>query len=254
VAGARSAHATHFRHGNISWDVVRTDVGSFRQPGPTLAPNAASINPTTGVYSWNTTGATLGPVALNTLYSTQVTIEERDCLDNCPIDFNPDQSDIDGDGLGDVCDPEDVPMNVTRLRMKGDTSTHGDNGSVLAKGHFVSLLPADLFTHVQGVTFRVRDRFESDVTHFWTPSECAITSGTGRVRCQSADKRFAADFRPVPATPTAVRWSFKMKKQPVLAPFKGPIAVTLSYGAGIDRVGRIQDCASKNVSIVCEEL
>jgi cysteine-rich repeat protein len=425
---------------------LEADTGAFRQPGPTQAPNAASIDTNTGLYSWNTTGATLGPVALNTLYSTQVTIEERDgmgnvkgkaavdffiqlvpdiadppvfsapacgstinlqtgvpnsfnvqasdadagdvvtlnvaglppgatmtpplpttgnpvsslfawtpmvgqagsyvvtftatdqtfqqalcsvtllvtsqcgdgnldpgeqcdpgpdvpgdccsadcehepngttcnggqscggpdtcqagvctpgvgggdgdgdgvidCLDNCPIDFNPDQSDIDGDGLGDVCDPEDVPMNVTRLRMKGDTSSKNDNGSILAKGHFVSLLPADLFTHAQGVAFRVRDRLESDATYFWPALECAVTSGTGRVRCQSADKRFTADFRPVPATPTAVRWSFKMKKQPVLAPFKGPIAVTLSYGPGIDRVGRIQDCAAKNVSIVCKE-
>ncbi|HEV7732924.1 MAG TPA: putative Ig domain-containing protein [Candidatus Binatia bacterium] len=425
---------------------LEADGGTFRQPGPSQAPNAATIDANTGVYSWNTVGATLGPVALNTLYSTQVTIEERnglnvvigkvavdffiqlvpdvadppvfsapvcgstivlqagvpnsfnvqasdadagdvvslnaaglplgasmtpplptsgnpvssvfawtplveqagsyvvtftaadqsfqqalcsvtlevtsqcgdgnldpgeqcdpgadvagdccsvdcqlepngttcnggascggpdtcqvgictpgagggdgdgdgviDCLDNCPLDPNADQADIDGDGLGDVCDPEDVPMNVTRLRMKGDTSSNNDNGSVLAKGHFVSLLPAELFTSVQGVSFRVRDRFESDVTHFWPAVECQITSGTGRVRCQSADKRFRADFRPVPATPTAVRWSFKMKKQAVLAPFKGPIAVTLSYGPGIDRVGRIQDCAAKNVSIVCKE-
>jgi hypothetical protein len=51
--------------------------GGFVQPGPTDAPNAASINATSGLYSWNTTGATLAAGALNTLYSTQVTIEER---------------------------------------------------------------------------------------------------------------------------------------------------------------------------------
>jgi cysteine-rich repeat protein len=58
------------------------DTGAFTQPGPPTAPNSASIDPSSGVYSWNTTGATLGPVALNTLYSTQVTIEERDAQNN----------------------------------------------------------------------------------------------------------------------------------------------------------------------------
>ncbi len=27
-----------------------------------------------------------------------------DSLDNCPLAFNPDQSDVDGDGIGDACD------------------------------------------------------------------------------------------------------------------------------------------------------
>jgi cysteine-rich repeat protein len=58
------------------------DTGAFVQPGPPQAANSASINPTSGVYTWDTTGATLGPVALNTLYSTQVTIEERDAQNN----------------------------------------------------------------------------------------------------------------------------------------------------------------------------
>jgi hypothetical protein len=29
------------------------------------------------------------------------------CLDNCPLVFNPDQADLDQDGLGDACDPDD---------------------------------------------------------------------------------------------------------------------------------------------------
>jgi cysteine-rich repeat protein len=50
----------------------------FHQPGPPNATNAATINPTTGVYTWNTTGATVGTSGSNTYYSTQVTIEDRD--------------------------------------------------------------------------------------------------------------------------------------------------------------------------------
>jgi hypothetical protein len=48
----------------------------FTQPGPPNATNAASIS-SSGLYTWNTTGATLGGSGLNTLYSTQITIEDR---------------------------------------------------------------------------------------------------------------------------------------------------------------------------------
>ena len=58
---------------NSSTDNVN---GVFRQPGPPNATNAATINANTGVYTWNTTGATLAGGSLNTLYSTQVIIED----------------------------------------------------------------------------------------------------------------------------------------------------------------------------------
>lgn len=51
--------------------------GGFTQPGPLFAPNAATVS-VSGVYTWDTTGATLGPAGTNTLYSTQVTIEDID--------------------------------------------------------------------------------------------------------------------------------------------------------------------------------
>jgi hypothetical protein len=44
--------------------------GTFNQP-----PGAAVSS--TGLYTWNTAGVTLGPAGYNTLYSTQVIIEER---------------------------------------------------------------------------------------------------------------------------------------------------------------------------------
>ncbi len=422
------------------------DTGAFTQPGPPDAPNSASIDPNTGVYTWNTTGATLGPVALNTLYSTQVTIEERDamnnvkgkvavdffiqlvpdvndppvftaptcgstigglagtpitfnvsasdgdagdvvtlnvaglpagasmapplptagnpvssvfswtpmigqagsyivsftatdqtsqqalcsvtlevssqcgdgsidpgeqcdpgpdvpgdcctsdcefeddgttcgaapvcggpntcqagvctpgaggadgdgdgvidCDDNCPVTPNPDQSDIDGDGLGDVCDPNDGPQKIIRATLKGDSNPVTDTGKLVAKGDFVALLPVEQLTHLQGIGFRVSDTRETDTTYFWPPSECAFTPNNGRIKCKSADKRYRADLKPVPKQPSAVRWKFKMIKQGALAPFRDPITVTLTYGPGIDRVGIIVDCAIKTNGIVCKE-
>jgi hypothetical protein len=421
------------------------DTGAFTQPGPPDATNAASINPTSGVYTWNTVGATLGPVALNTLYSTQVTIEERDaqnnikgkvavdffiqlvpqtneppvfslpacnssvnaqagvpfgftvtasdpdsgdvvtlnaaglpagasmvpplptngnpvssvfgwtplisqtgsyvvtftatdntsqqaicpltivvgsecgdgnldpgeqcdpgqltgdcctddcqfepngttcnggpscggpdtcqagvctpgaggadtdgdgiidCLDNCPTVANADQSDIDNDGIGDMCDPEDAPLHVTRLKLKGDTSTTKDNGFVVAKGHFVALTPPELFTGANGVTARIQDRLETDVSHTWDVADCALTPSNGRLKCLSADKRFKGDFKPVPATPSAVRYAIKFKNIVLRAPFKNDVTLTLTYGPGIDRVGKIQDCRAGNSNLTCKE-
>lgn len=50
-------------------------LGTFFQPGPPHAPNPATIDPDTGVYSWDTTLATVAPAGFRTFYSTQVTIE-----------------------------------------------------------------------------------------------------------------------------------------------------------------------------------
>jgi hypothetical protein len=52
------------------------DGDTFVQPGPPFSTNAASIDPVTGLYSWDTNGAILAPAGFNTMYSTQVTLED----------------------------------------------------------------------------------------------------------------------------------------------------------------------------------
>jgi hypothetical protein len=65
----------------LSWR-LSTDVeasgamAGFTQPGPTDATNAASVNPTTGVYTWDTSGAALALSDPPTYYSSQVAIED----------------------------------------------------------------------------------------------------------------------------------------------------------------------------------
>jgi hypothetical protein len=57
----------------------------FVHPGPPNAPNAAVIDPNTGMVTWDTNGASLGgvdPTVWNVLYSTQVIIEDLDPLGN----------------------------------------------------------------------------------------------------------------------------------------------------------------------------
>ena len=60
------------------------------QPGPPQAPNAATINHDTGLYTWDTHGAQINGSG-DTLYSTQVIIENVDftgrVLTKTPLDF-----------------------------------------------------------------------------------------------------------------------------------------------------------------------
>ena len=52
-----------------------------------------------------------------------------DDLDNCPDDFNPDQSDIDGDGLGDACDPDDDDDGVLDIEDNCPQSANADQAN-----------------------------------------------------------------------------------------------------------------------------
>ena len=45
-----------------------------------------------------------------------------DNIDNCPLVPNPDQSDIDHDNTGDICDDSDVPNVTLKAKLRG---THG---------------------------------------------------------------------------------------------------------------------------------
>ena len=173
-----------------------------------------------------------------------------DCLDNCPLIVNPDQSDVDNDGQGDRCDPEEGPLRVSRMRLKGKAAR---DGAAIGRGSFVLEHPADEVTAEEGVRFTVRDRLETDVHDFWPEAECGVTRRPLRIKCASADRRLRVALRGVPAAPNAVRWYLRMKGLPLQAPFKSALTVTLSYGKGIDRVGVIEDCEAKGASIACKE-
>ncbi len=73
-AGDPDADAVTYR---LATGAEAAPSGIFQQPGNPNAPNDAAIDPQTGVYAWNTTGAQLSSLPSNaTLYSTQVIIED----------------------------------------------------------------------------------------------------------------------------------------------------------------------------------
>lgn len=174
-----------------------------------------------------------------------------DADDNCPADPNTTQANLDIDGLGDVCDPNDGSLNVTLVRLRQQPNV--GNGTVNIKGDFLTEPPADIFTaNNPSITLRVEDSLNLAQTRTWPPLPCLVNS-SGRVKCTSPDGLSKAQFRPFPKQPSVFRFRAKFKKLALNGPFAGPVTVTLTYNGAIDRVGTISDCAATSSGLKCRE-
>src|SRR5262249_9566900 len=91
-----------------------------------------------------------------------------DADDNCPTVPNPDQADLDGDHIGNACDPVDstVPhVHVTRVKVKRDTSAIHHNGTLFVQEDFDTTPPVDTFNPpVQGVAIHVTATLSLNIT------------------------------------------------------------------------------------------
>ena len=93
----------------------------------------------------------------------------------------------------------------------------------------------------------------TDLTRTWTSGEC-ITSVSGNIRCISADKTAKLLVTKI-RSPRVYKYAIKVKRValPEERAFFPPVAVTLSTGDAIDRVGSILDCRASNTGMFCRE-
>ena len=182
--------------------------------------------------------------------------------DNCPTVANADQADVDHDGIGNVCDPNDGPMNITAVDLKRSNNVGRPNGGVGIKGDAI-FDPASLLLTTPKVTFTVTDSRTPtpfSVSQTWTvSSECKI-KGT-RITCSTADKKFKTTFKPFPKAPNVYRFAARFRKLATATDlvFEGPVTVVLTFGTPppangqLDLVSVISDCRASASGIKCRQ-
>jgi hypothetical protein len=166
-----------------------------------------------------------------------------DTDDNCPANSNTSQSDLDDDSLGDVCDPDDGPLNPTKIQLRlNNAPLPRDNSVLKAKGDFVTIAVGDVFKASAPITLELGDGKPVPTTRTvtWLPAHCKPTA-TG-FKCLSPDRTAKASFKTSARAPGVWKFKASLKKTNLTGSLLPPAFATLTYGGGIDRTGTVTDC------------
>ena len=178
-----------------------------------------------------------------------------DLADNCPRVGNPDQSDFDGDHVGNVCDAKDGRLDIRRARVRENRNSHRPNGQVIVRGDIVLESANDGFDVSQGLAFRVSDGGLLNLSFDWDAAGCErLTNGS--VKCVTPDGVFKVENRPLSAMPGRIRFLLNFKRQDIHGPIASSLEVQIINAPpvpilGIDRLGEISDCDPEPHGVSC---
>lgn len=170
-----------------------------------------------------------------------------DATDNCPDSWNPAQSDMDNDNIGDMCQPDfaDTPFVLRQVNLKAAGTTRDGYATIVLKGMldttewggataFAGVLRQGFAVHVDGAGLAV----PGETTNFAPCSSVCLGSGP-------AVATFAKKNR---KTPNLLTVKVTMKGRTFPPPLSsGEVAVTLSLGAR-DRRDWIGSCTIRGLS------
>jgi hypothetical protein len=161
---------------------------------------------------------------------------------------NPNQSDIDHDGQGDVCDSTDAAFIVDYVRLRHSRATT-PNGSIRVSGSTLTHPPADTISAAAGLVAALTDGTGDRRQFTWGSTQC-LSSARG-ITCQSEDRTTRLRLRYLQGTQSLYEVELGARRLSLPPPLVGPVKVVITHNAGIDRVGSLASCRPTNSGVIC---
>jgi hypothetical protein len=173
--------------------------------------------------------------------------------DNCPMQPNANQLDLDEDAVGNVCDADDAPLTVRRARVReADSPT----GHIILKGEIAIGSRPALFDPTRSFALQVLDGMMLDYRVEFSERECSEHRASRIVTCRSRDRLREVKFLPRGVPLFGYRYALRLSKLPVKGPFGPPLVLRLTSDPpiltqGLDRVGAARNCRVTANGMIC---